>query len=233
MKTIPAWVFASLVLLVAFLILFDKPLNLDTASSQPYPPPMSDDVASNEIRTYQKMLEGNLDEQMRKSIEEKLAIAERVATQFAKGQQIQDWPEKTPQFIQVTDGPAITGIFEGQGQEIRPSVAVINNGWAGFVQDLYILVFAGSLVDDPTQGVLYVLKISDDRTRSEWSRYLTPSKNGSLRIVREENSRLLLSSDLGSPYYFDIPGMQFASSMTEVIPTITPGFSFTPVNPYP
>jgi len=234
-KTNLGWILVSLTLLVFFAVLFTLSGTVERASGQPYPPPPKDYVISlkSEIETYREMLRGDLDEQTRQSIEEKLAIAERMATQQSNAQPALKRPFETPKLIPVTDAPIITGILEGQGQEIRPSEANINNRWSGFVQDTYVLVLAGSLADDPAQGVIYVIRVSSDKKETSWSHYLTPTKVGSIRITDIEGTRLVLASELGTTLYFDVPSLQFASSLKEVIPPATPPFTDQPVNPYP
>lgn len=116
---------------------------------------------------------------------------------------------ETPRLIPVTDAPPITGILEGQGQEIRPSEATINNRWAGFVRDTYVVVFAGALADDPAQGIIYVVTVSSDKKGTIWNHYLTPTKTGSVRIVSVEGTRLVLASESGTTLSFDVSTLQF------------------------
>jgi hypothetical protein len=67
--------------------------------------------------------------------------------------------------------------------------------------------------------------------------YPTPEKYGAVHIVQEAKFRLVLKTDNENTFYFDVPAQKYVSSLTEIVPTITPIPSpfttITPVNPYP
>lgn len=208
-------------------------------SGHPYPTPSISYIASveDEIKTYREMLNGDLDEQTRRSIEEKLAMAERVATEQAKGQPAPKNPNQTPELIPVTDPPFQTGIFEGQAGEFKPSQAKIQNRWQGIVNGDYVIVFAGSLANDSEQGIVYIQQISSDKRSTTWTSYPTPEKSGAVHIVQAETFRLVLNTDGGNTLYFDVPAQRYVSSLTEIVPTVIPIPTSlptaAPVNPYP
>jgi hypothetical protein len=193
-----------------------------------------------EISYYQKMLEGDLNPQRRQSIEDKLAYAEGEATRQASVTRVTWDPNKTVELIPVTDGPFPTGIFEGGGQEYKPSVAQINNRWQGIVDGEYVTIQVGAPADDPEQGVLFIWRTYAGREHSRSAMYLTLEKAGSIRIVDVEANRLILNTEDGHVFYFDVPGERFVASLEEEVPTITPiptalptGTPYNPYNPYP
>ena len=194
------------------------------SSGQPYPLPTDSFIASleDEINHYRQVLaENNLDEQTRRSIEEQLAIAERIATRVSHPWATVD-PLETPQLIPVEDSPFPTGIFEGGGATFRPNMAVMLNRWHGIVNGVPTIVFAGSPTNDPEQGVVFIMRMSGELKSVSWSSYPTPVRSGPVRILSAEGYRLILSTEAGDILYFDVPGDRFVSSLTEVVPTITP-----------
>jgi hypothetical protein len=185
------------------------------------------------------MLEGDLNPQRRQSIEDKLAYAEGQATEASFPLPTKD-PNKTMGPILVTDGPFPMGIFEGQGQEYKRSVAQINNRWQGIVDGEYVTIQAGALAKDPEQGVLFIWRTYAGREHHRVAMYLTPEKAGSIRTVDVQANRLILNTEDGQVFYFDMPGERFVASLEEVVPTITPiptalptGTPYDPYNPYP
>ena len=226
------WSAISLVVLAGVFFLVQL-TQANPASEYTYPAPSIDYISplEDEINTYREMLNDDrpLDEQMRQSLEEKLAMAERRATQMAPGQPPRN-PDQTPVLIPVvTDPPFPTGIFEGGAGAFRPSQARIQNRWQGIVNGDYAVVFAGALANDPEQGIVYIQWMSFDRRSTTWGYYPTPEKSGSVRIVQAEGARLILTSDDGKTFYFDVPVQVYVSSLTEIALTPTPA----PIYPYP
>jgi hypothetical protein len=218
------FVTATFILIFIGDILLTQYAEVDSSSGQPYPPPTDSFIASleDEINHYRQVLaENNIDEQTRRSIEEKLAIAERIATRVSHPWATVD-PLETPQLIPVEDPPFPTGIFEGGGATFRPNMAVMLNRWHGIVNGVPTIVFAGSPTNDPEQGVVFIMRMSGERKSVSWSSYPTPVRSGPVRILSAEGYHLILSTEAGDILYFDVPGDRFVSSLTEVVPTITP-----------
>jgi hypothetical protein len=116
------------------------------------------------------------------------------------------------------------------------------NGWAGLLDGNQVSIYAGSLLDDPDQGAIVIFITLPYRNFSE--KVLTPTKHGGVRILDEQNNRLILQAFDDQIFYFDIPARQFVSSITEVVLTATPPPTYTPhssppntqmptSNPYP
>ena len=51
--------------------------------------------------------------------------------------------------------------------------------------------------------------------------YPTPDRSGAVRIVGAQGMRLILASTSGETYYFDVPGEQFTTSLSDIVPTAT------------
>jgi len=94
-----------------------------------------------------------------------------------------------------------------------------------------VSVFAGAWAADPDQGTLQVIWKVYYLGRSIKGQYVTPGRHGSVHITVGENNRLTLVSTDGSTFYFDVPGLQFVPSLTELVPTITPPPNNTPQFP--
>jgi hypothetical protein len=98
------------------------------------------------------------------------------------------------------------------------------NAWFGLLDGRPVSVHAGALLGDSSQGAIYILG-----GRGVNGQILTPTKHGGVRVVSEQNNRLTLVSTDGTTYYFDVPAGRFVDSLTEVVPSATPPFTFTPL----
>ncbi len=206
----------SILLMVAAGLFLRPETNAASAVMQDTPTPITYEPVSSEqtvIAGYQNLLEGGeLDAQMEASIQEKLEIAQRIEEQ--REASIQSGQLGSAQGIEgyqsQQDPEFQTGIFEGGEGMFRPQEAIIENYWQAQVGELYIQVFAGASGMDASQGVVYVVTTAKDRMKTEIERYETLEKNGSLKIEAEmEDLRLLLSSESGENYMFDIRGRIF------------------------
>jgi hypothetical protein len=112
-----------------------------------------------------------------------------------------------------------TGTIEN-GREIATGQLLgINavNGWYGLWDGNEVNLYAGALSDDPDQGVI-VFSINI----GHFENYPTPTRHGAVRVVSEQDNRLMLVSTDGTTYYFDIPSLSYVSSLTAFAPSITP-----------
>ncbi len=131
----------------------------------------------------------------------------------------------------VTAAPEATGIIEDDYVRFSGKNLGLNtiNGWAGFVNGDPAGIWAGSLLSDPDQGAVVLLLTLPYRNFEET--YLTAGKHGALRIVAEQNNRLILTAADSTTFYFDVPARQFANSIDEVLPTAIPPATYTPYAP--
>jgi hypothetical protein len=70
-------------------------------------------------------------------------------------------------------------------------------------------VFAGSLPDQPEQGVLIVVLVEADRPTGEQQVFLAPPGSGALRILAVEDTILLLEGELAGKLSFDLLRQSF------------------------
>jgi hypothetical protein len=200
------------------------------------------------LQTYNKMLkENNLGDELRHSLQTKVAIYSRVVTQQAMIKVtpvIKSFPTPQP----VTDVPLPTGLVEGGSSDFHTWEAVILNYWEQYVNNNeHVLIYAGELgseTDYPGRGVVFVLRRTPDKRVSSFNRYLLPQGTGWVRISEIKGDYLVLTSKEGKTFYFYVPGQQLVPSLTDIVPTVTPlptagpyptlGFPATnPPSPYP
>jgi hypothetical protein len=100
--------------------------------------------------------------------------------------------------------------------------------WVGKIGGSYIVVYTGSIRNDPSQGVVYVFP----ENVGSWLKFLTPAKVGSIKVVNYRNNRLILASDQGDTLYFDVAARRFANTIDDLL-TPAPLPTATTVPPYP
>lgn len=208
-----------------------------------YTPVPTDLMNSNlsEIQVLEQELQGELDVETRKSLEAKLQILYSQATQQAIGmQQMTAVPANGKTFVPPTfefKGQRDTGIIQYPSVPFPSTEYKITNAWQEMVDGKYVLVFAGTLVNDPEQGVVIVLLESPRQYRQ----YSTPTKSGAISITDAKGLRLIIrSSDNNRVYYFDVPAQKFVNSLDDIVPTATalptqamPIATMVPPYPYP
>lgn len=171
--------------------------------------------------------------------EKRLGIAEREATTVAEGRKHIPATPLPKELIEATlqsmEHERLTGTIHyipypfSQFKE--------ENAWSEKIGDGYVTVFAGSRVDDPDQGMVIVTFEHGKNIQSRIIR--TPSRIGTVRIVRVVGLRLVLEAANGDELYFDAPGERFVNSLNEIVPTATyfsTGIGLTPPPtsiPYP
>ncbi len=96
------------------------------------------------------------------------------------------------------------GIFENGPADLPPAVYHIENEWQTDSYGSHLQVYAGSIVSDPSQGVIAVHVTSLDGKSAEGHDYLTPSKHGAVRIVLADGPQLQLISKDGTRFTFDV-----------------------------
>jgi hypothetical protein len=151
-----------------------------------------------------------LDPETRKSLEEKLSMAQQMLKlrEQAKVNQPGSTTDIEPP-KQGGDPVFQSGIFEGGEGLFRSSEAVIENHWQAVLDEKYIQVFAGVSGSDPSQGVVYIVTTAQDRIHTDIKMVLSQPNSGSLKIVGEENLVLTLENQDGTVYQFDIQEKTF------------------------
>lgn len=84
------------------------------------------------------------------------------------------------------------------------------------------IVYAGVYTKDIQQGKLIVV-----REGTIWDRMGDhidiPTRSGRPVIIDAIGQRLIIETEMGDIFYFDVPAGKFADSLTEVLPSMTPG----------
>ena len=101
------------------------------------------------------------------------------------------------------------------------------NAWFGYSDGVGVTIYAGALLNDPDQGAIHLFVWFPGRIIE--AQLLTPTRNGGVRVVSEQNNRLTLVADDGATFYFDVPARRFVATLTEIVPTATPPYPY----PYP
>ena len=161
-----------------------------------------------------ELLNPDLSAEARKSVEEKLEMAERMALEQASGasqERIEkaapDFPSELPEVFKVLEFEE--GIFEGSEGMIRPSVAQIINVWQGMVKGHLWQVFAGSPADRSDLGALYIFIENPAEMKRTMETVIAPGATGRLRILAVEEGVMTLETLDGKQLFFDLETRQF------------------------
>ncbi|HWQ45684.1 MAG TPA: hypothetical protein VN376_02390 [Longilinea sp.] len=127
------------------------------------------------------------------------------------------WPTPMPRDFSLLP----SGIFRGFLSPFSADEVTITTQWQGMLGELWLQVFAGALVSDPTQGIV-IVAVPDS---PDGGIFLSPTLSGSLTIVEDLGNGLLrLTDEQDVDIYFDTLSLQFSAS-----PQITPSpFTFAP-----
>jgi hypothetical protein len=177
------------------------------------------------LRTNQEALKGkNLSEEMRHSLETKVAMYGSMATQWVIYKKATPIPPTYE--IQHFPSPTFpTGLREGGTSDFHSFVALIQNSWSQFVNNEYVIVYAGELgsaTHYPGRGVVFVLTKNVQGRGGHSQEFMLPEGTGWVRISAIKGDYLVLTSKEGKTFYFYVPGQQLVPSLTDVVPTVTP-----------
>jgi hypothetical protein len=205
--------YRSLILVVPILLGLAV-TQLVLASGRMQEPEPTLDPPQARIETLQTALqEPRLDAQARQSLQEKLDMAVRIATQKAVAAEV------TPvqSMDQATSTPYPTpnleaGIFEGSDGIIRPSQAAVQNGWQGSLDGNIVQVFAGADAVDATRGVLIVISPASGQTGRTMKVYSAPEPHGWLRIEAAVDGIFDLVSEDGVRYQFNLRSETYSAA---------------------
>lgn len=173
-----------------------------------------------QIQELESALQTVQDADMQKSLQDKLE-----AQQFALNVQAEAQTEPTlsldaicanrvPLPKSATDMEQ--GILSVREDFLASKGLKINNMFRGVLNGYVVEVYAGSLNDQLSQG-LVILSIED---LGIWLQVTDSTAEGSLEIMAADNLRLSLRSALGNQLYFDIAGQQFVDSLDTVLPVV-------------
>ncbi len=170
--------------------------------------------ADSQVEQLRRALESDtLSEPARRSLQEKLAMAERMAAEQAAGAQLPRREKVAPpapaSAMANQAVPIQEGIFEGSQGLVRPSTADIRNVWQGEREGRLVQVFAGALPGEPARGILLVVQVDsgDMGRKTEWIQ--APDGAGALRIVEAHEASLTLAAQDGSLLTFYLDTLSF------------------------
>ena len=96
--------------------------------------------------------------------------------------------------------------------------------WQEATYDSIIWARGGKVLTSPTQGAIRVI-IAPHSLNSSYQNDIiveSPIQAGALNIIGAAGERLILKSEQGQTFYFDVPSLQFVASLDTVIPAATP-----------
>ncbi len=106
--------------------------------------------------------------------------------------------------------PPLTGILDIRQNPFAPQTYVIENAWQVLNGEVLTQVYAGSLVSDPTQGIVIERRLRWPEQRELMvNAHPTPKKEGAVRIVAAQQRRLTLLTAKGTRLGFDADGGSF------------------------
>jgi hypothetical protein len=228
-RSIQSWMFPLVIILLIVILgmQIKQPSIAQERDSTPTPNHFQQDMLQiiQDAQTRLTQFPGDPTEQAHELT--RIAINAEAATEAAENIKNPKPTRKIEPFIPVesTIIPNPTGIFPS-----RPSMGsfhswvdiVPENVWFGNIMGQNVTVFAGASGDDPNQGLLYVIVVSNNGAHYTWGGYLTPVKSGSVHIEGYDGLRLTLKTKGGDSLYFDAAALRFISSLSEIVPTITP-----------
>lgn len=103
--------------------------------------------------------------------------------------------------------------------------ADFSSAWVVHTTDTFMIYFAGKLITDPDQGLLYI----DNRNDRTVQIVYTPKKDGGLKVKGAENNTITLESKKGKQYYFNMETKKFVDERGNPLPEATE----TPLPAYP
>jgi hypothetical protein len=131
----------------------------------------------------------------------------------------------TPQpTVNIKLGPTPTGGLISEFYAPKYREANFSTLWISYSEKGKVMYFAGNLVKDPDQGVIYIER-EDGKTVEKYS---FPNKEGSLKLLKVENNYLYLTSKKGKDYIFNLEKKEFMNELgkqvLEFTPTPGPGY---------
>jgi type II secretory pathway pseudopilin PulG len=95
------------------------------------------------------------------------------------------------------------GILQTSLSPFPPDAYTIQNHYQALVNGQHLSVFAGSLANDPFQGVVIRLTLSLDLQHSSTKVFQTADRVGSLHVAQVSGAILTLTSSTGAAFQFD------------------------------
>jgi hypothetical protein len=93
--------------------------------------------------------------------------------------------------------------------------------WEEWTYDSFITVFTGRMSAAPNQGVVWVQIMPHYKLYQDRLVIPSPVQAGTLSITGAMGERLILNSEQGQTFYFDVPSLRFVDSLEEKVPPAT------------
>ena len=164
------------------------------------------------VDSLQKALQDpGVDAQMKDSLQEKITNARRMLADTAAGlaNPAAKDPDLAPAAPVVTDPGFPIGIYDGPGGMIHSWEGNMTNHWQDSIGSDYVLVSAGVSADDPTQGLVMVVRVSSNRQQYNRTFYQTPIKGGAVSVLNANGTDIMLQAADGTQITFDAITNQF------------------------
>lgn len=155
-----------------------------------------------------------LAEETRENLEEKLAMLERLLAEksLAKANPA----DKLGRFTLITDpaGDPVfqTGLLPNGDIAGLPYGALLSSIWQNRVAEGYLQIGAGSVPGNPNQGALYILLTGQNKTDFTARMIQLDEGSGMLRIIGTAENHLILQSDFGNSYIFNIETRELSAA---------------------
>jgi hypothetical protein len=149
---------------------------------------------------------------------EKQAIEQQYGQERTAGAQNPAPKNPAAPYPIAPEPPFPTGVLDDCGAPFSSAEANIVNCWAGVLNGIKTIVYAGAegTDQDPQQGLVYLVAAPPYPAPVSGSRVLTPVKGGAVRIVAAQNTILTLVSATGSYVLtFDVNTRTFTSFVVD------------------
>jgi hypothetical protein len=143
------------------------------------------------------------------------------------------WVAPTPVFQRTPAGAGT--ILDYQSPAVFGPMYAIENSWVFETQDKKYMVSAGARREEghpqPKSAMQGIVSVQVWTTNGDFvpegGMFNVPVKNGgSVKIVGAQGQRLILKTDNGTTYYFDLPLRRFVSSLTDTPPATPTGRAY-------
>lgn len=195
--------------------------------SQPDPASAGPAWVERDIQALQATLSVSQNPTEEAFIQSKLNRLKSIQSNSLQG--LQNAPEKPADKCGLRPTPLPTmvltpGVEQFPAELYEQYALFANSRWQGEVNGQRVVALAGTLSDDPQQGVLLVLVPNTD----DQGGYPAPQAGGPLHITAADGARLTLTDDAGAEFTFDVAARAYLSSPDEILPTLAPQPTFTP-----
>lgn len=180
-------------------------------SASPSLAPVTSSPADSAAHFTEALLQPKLDLQMKASLSEKQANAKRMAADrtFAEAHPAPKDAAEAPAAPWVGDTGFPVGIFEEAGGVAHGWEGNFINHWQDRVGSEYVIVSAGAQADDPTAGLVMVMRVSGDRSQFSRQFYATPQKVGPVKVVEASGGVIVVAAENGTRFHFNLSSGAF------------------------